>query len=85
MAEPYPFPKPQAKTHSFNVMLSNVEFSRLDAMATAAGVAKSLIIRQCLEARYQMQVQQIPTCADGNRCSCPHLIQARPAQQYPHA
>ena len=61
------------KTHSFNVMLDDHELSMLDALAKIDGVAKSVVVRQNIRARFAMREQNTPACATSAACLCPQL------------
>jgi len=61
------------KKHSFNVLLSEQEYVALDKLAHDTHCARSFIIRQCLQWRFEMHTAGTPLCASGQRCFAPHL------------
>ena len=70
------------KPHNLNVTLSSDSHEKLSRLARASQLSKSVVIRQMIEYRYQMDVQQFPLCASGGRCFAPHLHP--PPQTAPH-
>lgn len=66
-------PKPATQPLRFHVCLDAAEKDMLEALAAQSGMPQGLILRQALRARYAMQLQSTPTCADGGRCQCPQL------------
>jgi len=61
------------KEKQFNVMLSQIEYHRLQELATKTGITKARVIRDALSNAYAMQVALIPTCATGMACPFPHV------------
>lgn len=61
------------KPHNLNVTLDGEQNEKLDRLARAQGLSKSVIIRRAITWAYQHSIQAIPVCPDGNRCFCPQL------------
>lgn len=70
---------PATTDSPLNVKLDPTERQMIAAMAEHSGLTMSLIVKQSIRARYAMQYDAQPTCADGNRCLCPQL-HARPVR-----
>lgn len=70
------------KPHNLNVTLSAEDHEKLSRLARAKKLSKANMIRQCIDWRYTMEVQQLPLCASGQRCYVPHMHP--PAQGSPH-
>ena len=62
---------PIAKPHNLNVTLSSETHDKLNRLAHARGLNKSVVVRQLIDFGYQMSVQLIPVCASGGRCYVP--------------
>ena len=60
-----------AKKHNLNVTLTGESYLKLERIANAKGLKKSVVVRQAIDYAYQMVVQQIPVCASGGRCYVP--------------
>lgn len=59
------------KTHNLNVTLTGETHIKLERIAEAEGLTKSVVIRRAIDYAYQMICQQIPVCASGARCYVP--------------
>lgn len=70
------------KPHNLNVSLSTEDHERLGRLATKEGLTKAVMIRQLINWRYTMGIQQIPVCATGGRCFVPQMHP--PPQAAPH-
>ena len=59
--------------HQFNVLLSDEEMAMLSFMETKASTNKSIVTRQAIRYRYLMEIEGVPTCANGRACHVPHM------------
>ena len=66
-------------THSFNVLLSEEEMTMLSHMAEISSTNKSIVIRQAVRYRFQMEIGGVPVCANGRGCFVPHMHAQAPA------
>lgn len=57
----------------FNVILQDDDQHRLKTLAQKARNSQGYILRQAITWLYQMIVSDVPTCANGQTCLCPHL------------
>lgn len=72
-------PAPPGRKAAFNVMLSDEDYSRMDAVAQVLGRSRGAVLREALRYLHQMTVQGIPTCASGQFCVVPNVHRAAPA------
>ena len=73
---------PSDKKHNPNLTLEDELHTKLNALCKISRLSKAVIIRQCIDWRYQMQVQILPLCSTGGRCYCPE--RHPPPQAAPH-
>ena len=66
-------PVPSGRKAAFNVMLSEEDSARLDAVASALQRSRGAVLREALRYLHQMTVQGIPTCASGAFCVVPNV------------
>ena len=70
------------KKHNLNVTLSSETHEQLSRLARSQHISMAIVIRQLIDWRYTMDVQNIPVCASGQRCFVPHMHP--PPQKAPH-
>ncbi len=69
--------------HSYNVLFTPNQYKRLTSLAIELDLPRAFVIRNAVMAYYNMACNQIPTCADGRKCLCPHLHPAPLLPQTP--
>ena len=66
-------PNPKAVlTVNFNMKLDTATDDKLCMLANDRHQPKSGTVRDLIRAAYLMNVELIPTCANGTECRCPH-------------
>jgi len=63
------------KKHPFNILLSGADRNAIDLIRKKLDCTRAEVMRIGLKSLYMHIMQQIPTCPDGQRCVCPHLVQ----------
>ena len=61
------------QTHRMTLLLDEPRLERLNALAERATISKCAVLRQMIDRAAFMDLNGVPTCANGHRCSCPHL------------
>lgn len=74
-----------ARTIKFHIMLSPLEKKMVDELATVTGWSRSQAFRTALTSYHKMQLNRMPTCADGRPCACPAMVAMEIQPQPPHA
>ena len=72
------------RTHSFNVLLLPSEYAQLQQLAQARRLSMGCLFRLTLLSASHMILNEVPTCADGSRCMCPHLVPPTSASRQEH-
>lgn len=57
----------------FKTLLDQDLYRMLEQTAERAGLSKGQIIREAITNRHKMQLQGIPTCANGRPCYVAHM------------
>lgn len=78
---PAPASAPPPRRAAFNVMLSDEDYSKLDALAGVLQLSRGAVIRKAVAAAYAMTVQGVPMCASGAFCPMPQIHQRGPLPQ----
>jgi len=75
------------KTNKFTILLDDPTNDQLIGLSHERSMSKGAFIRQLINASATMTYGRQPTCADGQRCSCPQMHAytppAAPAQPPP--
>ena len=58
-------------TRSVNILFTPEQFKRLDDLAEKKGVNRSSAARTAIDAYCLMELDGVPTCANGQRCFVP--------------
>lgn len=66
------------KRVSFNVLLMPTEHAELVKLAEQVHLSRSDVIRTSLRAHFSMALGDMPHCANGRPCMCPHLLPPKP-------
>jgi len=61
------------RTHSFNVLLSPEELSKLQRIADIWQQSKGAALRKMLQSASTMELETQPMCANGQRCYVPQM------------
>ncbi len=59
-------------THPFNCLLDEGTHSMLSDLAQEEHSSKANVVRDLIRRRGLMVYAEIPLCADGGKCRCPH-------------
>lgn len=62
---------PPNKKHNLNLTLAADLHLKLHQLSKLTHLSKAVLIRQCIDSRFQMEVQNVPLCSSGGRCYCP--------------
>jgi len=68
------------RSHSFNVLLSEYEYDRLNELRHLRNISAGAVLRQALHSLYFHSLKATPTCADGGRCFVPQMHTHPPPQ-----
>lgn len=76
-------PSAPARKAAFNVMLSDEDYARLDAVAHVLQRSRGAVVREAVRYLHQMIVQGVPTCASGAFCPVPQMHRPNPGLAAP--
>ncbi len=60
-------------TRSFNVLFTPEEYAGLVKLSEVESCTKGAIVRRAVAYMQAMSVDDVPTCANGNRCFVAHM------------